>query len=132
MQREDGVGVAEAASVVSRRKGALVFWHFQGGNYLIIPFFREANTAALRTWYQYRPAAPTLGSEDDWIPFDGRLPGHLEILAVGAALKCQMRQGESPGYASLYSDLYGVLVEDVESRQVQRSKHVVSSEEFYP
>jgi hypothetical protein len=128
-------GVQPLNANITRR----IVYHFIAGSFRIVPFFNAAVTGGLRLWYTKRVLGPQSAVEngdysdfDSWVPFNGLLTDHHELLAIGAAIRGKTRE-EIPftGLAMQYNELYRLLTLDIEQRQVQRTKTTREVEGYY-
>lgn len=118
------------------RSASLAHYHLWGGGFMLVPFFNYDMAAGLRMWWISEPMRPRawtlLGNQEDaWVPFNGLLTGHHEILAVGAAIRCKNREENPDSWGPLYSLLWRTMGNSIENRQVQSPKHGTNREGYY-
>lgn len=122
-----GVGLSgiDQTTLVLRRhrlQGARVLYENHGNGFVLIPYFNVNYTNGMRLWYDYRPPAPV---DDTWIPFDGTLKGHRELLALGALRRAKGREELAGAMGRDYDRGINLFRTELEVRQTQASRHVV-------
>jgi len=116
-----------------------ITYSFVANAFRLVPYFNTNVTAGLRIWYTKRIHTPQESVDAGeftetraWVPFNGLLRPHHEILAMGAVIRCKFREEvDHRRYAELYADLYRALILDIEQRQVQGTKQVRETEDMY-
>lgn len=94
----------------------------------IVPFFNQSLAGGLRIWYDYSPSNP---DTNEWVPFDGLLPDHHEVIAIGVAIRCKKREEVPDQWSDLYQVLYNRLIQETENRQMQKRRHGAQNSGLY-
>jgi hypothetical protein len=127
--------VRDGISPAGESRGHRVTYYFQGNNYILTPYFNSGAAGGMRLHYTKRLTRPVDvdGNWDDaWVPFDGLLLDHHEVLAMGCMVRARMREEIDHGrYVGMYDTLLKRILDFTDKRQVQRSKMVRDTSPYY-